>query len=66
VSDHFFARVPTVLISTNSDGSQHLFAGCYVESSPRQAADWSIFPTTTKIAPAPSNVTIPTLLNRQC
>ncbi len=66
VNDRFFARVPMVLIATNRDGSQHLFAGCYVESSPRQAAGWSIFPTTTKIAPAPSNVAVPTLLNRQC
>jgi len=33
------ARVPTVLGASHCDGSQHLFVGCYVESSPRQAAD---------------------------
>ena len=66
VSDRFFARVPTVLLATNRDGSQHLFAGCYVTSSPRQAADWRIFPTTTQIAPAPDNVAVPTLLGQQC
>jgi hypothetical protein len=66
VNDRFFSRTPTVLIATNRDRSQHIFAGCYVISSPTQAADWSIFPTTTKIAPVPDNVAIPTLLCQQC
>ena len=63
---NLYAHLPTVLVASQRDGGQQLFAGCYVESSPRQAAGWSIFPTTTKIAPAPSNVAVPTLLNRQC
>jgi hypothetical protein len=63
---NLYAQVPTVLVATQRDSSRQTFAGCYVESSPRQAADWSIFPTTTTIAPAPANVDIPTLLGRQC
>ena len=61
-----YARTPTVLLATNRDGSQHTFAGCYVERSPTQAANWSIFPTTTTIGPASDSVAIPTLLGQQC
>ena len=44
-----FAQVPTLLLVTHTDASQHNFLGCYVGRSPNLGADsgvWSLFDAT--------------------
>jgi hypothetical protein len=66
-----FAGVPTLLVATHTDGSQHTFVGCYVtrrfasgsEGGPI-AEDWSLYSAT--VSPAPSNAADGGLLGQAC
>jgi hypothetical protein len=60
-----FVGIPTALIATRADGSQQIFAGCYVaRASNVQPDGWRLFSAT--IAPVANNSPIAPLLARDC
>lgn len=66
-----YARVPTLLIATHNDGSQHAFVGCYVARRPNLDIEgasanrgWSLYRAT--VTRTPGNTTDATLLAQAC
>jgi hypothetical protein len=65
------ARIPTMLVATQTDGSQQVFVGCYIARhvNPRNfnpPRDEGWFLTTADIAPAPGNSADASLLAGAC
>lgn len=59
------ASIPTVLVSTKTDGSQQTFAGCYTTHKVNIQPDvWHL--AQAQIAPVDANTAIPTLLAQAC
>jgi len=49
-----YARVPSILLATHTDSSQHNFSGCYIARSPNLAPDagvWSLFDAAVQALP---------------
>ncbi len=67
-----YASVPTVLLATHTDGSQHLFTGCYIarrsnlsnNGGDPQNNPWSLYRAT--VATAPGNADVATRLAQAC
>lgn len=66
-----YARVPTVVIATHTDGSKQTFFGCYVARwpvpenfSPPRDLGWRIYSASVKVAPAGADKRA--LLNAAC
>jgi hypothetical protein len=64
-----YARVPTLMITTHVDGSQHVFAGCYVTRRVNPGTEgvdegWSLYDAA--VNATPGNTTDVTLLTQAC
>jgi len=63
-----YVGIPTLLVATHLDGSQHAFVGCYVARRPNLEPDadeeWSLYSAT--VTATPGNSTDATLLMQAC